>query len=162
MQPKTYKYKNINLSNSVYGFLAQDVKSVLPHSVFIKPDFIPDVFRTATVTNGNTLTLTAHGLTEGASISLKNPDKIVRIISVANADTFTISESLNVEQVTVYGTFVQDYHTLNKDAIWTVSTAALQEVDRQLEAEKTKAAALETKYETLKNDLATIKAHIGL
>ena len=37
-----------------------------------------------------------------------------------------------------------DFHHLNKDAIWAVSTAALQEVDRQLQAEKTKVSTLET------------------
>ena len=32
----------------------------------------------------------------------------------------------------VQGEKVADFHTLNKDAIWTVATSALQEVDRQL------------------------------
>ena len=48
---------------------------------------------------------------------------------------------------------VNDVISLNKDAIWTVATAALQEVDRQLQAEKQKTAALET---TLASTQATL------
>ena len=39
---------------------------------------------------------------------------------------------------------VNDFVFLQKDAIWTVATSALQELDRQLQAEKTKVATLET------------------
>jgi hypothetical protein len=49
----------------------------------------------------------------------------------------------------VYGQEVNDFHTLNKDAIWTVATAALQEVDRQLQAEKQKTSALQTAFDAL-------------
>ena len=36
----------------------------------------------------------------------------------------------------MYGQEVNDFVFLKKDAIWTVATSALQEVDRQLQAEK--------------------------
>jgi ubiquinone biosynthesis protein UbiJ len=39
-------------------------------------------------------------------------------------------------QLFVYGQEVNDFVFLKKDAIWTVATSALQEVDRQLQAEK--------------------------
>jgi hypothetical protein len=41
------------------------------------------------------------------------------------------------------GKEVNDFHGIDKDAIFTVATAALQEVDRQLQAEKAKVAKLE-------------------
>lgn len=47
------------------------------------------------------------------------------------------------------GQRVTDFHTLNKSAIFTVATAALQEVDRQLQAEKAKTATLETQVTDL-------------
>ena len=49
----------------------------------------------------------------------------------------------------VYGQEVDDFHALNKDYIFTVATAALQEVDRQLQAEKAKTATLETQMADL-------------
>jgi hypothetical protein len=47
-------------------------------------------------------------------------------------------------QLFVYGQEVDDFLFVKKEAIWTVATSALQEVDRQLQAEKAKVATLET------------------
>ena len=50
---------------------------------------------------------------------------------------------------------LHDFHNLNKDTIWTLASASLQEVDRQLQAEKAKVAILE-------QELTAIKIHLGL
>jgi hypothetical protein len=47
-------------------------------------------------------------------------------------------------QLFIYGQEVDDFVSLQKSAIFTVTTSALQEVDRQLQAEKAKVATLET------------------
>ena len=47
-------------------------------------------------------------------------------------------------EVFVYGQEVDNFHTLQKDRIFTIATSALQEVDRQLQAEKAKTATLQT------------------
>src|SRR6056300_546169 len=54
-------------------------------------------------------------------------------------------------QLFVYGQEVDDFFFLKKDAIWTVATAALQEVDRQLQAEKARNDALEARIAALEN-----------
>ena len=46
---------------------------------------------------------------------------------------------------------VDDFVFLQKDAIWTVATSALQEVDRQLQAEKARNDALEARISALEN-----------
>jgi len=51
----------------------------------------------------------------------------LKIITVE--DTYTIHPG---NQIFVYGQNINDFHTLKKNAIWTVTTAALQEVDRRL------------------------------
>ena len=52
-------------------------------------------------------------------------------------------------QLFVYGQEVDDFVFLKKEAIWTVATAALQEVDRQLQAEKAKVSTLETQLTSI-------------
>jgi hypothetical protein len=52
-------------------------------------------------------------------------------------------------QIFVYGQQVDDFTFLKKDAIWTVATAALQEVDRQLQNEKLRNDTLETQVSDL-------------
>ena len=45
----------------------------------------------------------------------------------------------------MYGEKVNDFVILKKDAIFTIATSALQEVDRQLQAGKTRNDALEAR-----------------
>ena len=56
----------------------------------------------------------------------------------------------------VYGQYVYDLHILEHDTIYTVATAALQEVDRQQQADKARIAELEAKVseqQSLINDI---------
>ena len=56
----------------------------------------------------------------------------------------------------VYGQYVYDLHILDHDTIYTVATAALQEVDRQQQADKVRIAELEAKVaeqQSLINDI---------
>ena len=46
-------------------------------------------------------------------------------------------------EIFIWGQHVDDFHHLQKSAIYTVATAALQEVDRQLQAEKVKTHQME-------------------
>jgi hypothetical protein len=63
-------------------------------------------------------------------------------------------------KIFVYGQEVNDFHTLNKDAIWTVSTAALQEVDRQLQAEKQKVLVLQDALTSVLAKVDTLVAKV--
>jgi hypothetical protein len=47
-------------------------------------------------------------------------------------------------EIFIWGQEVNDFHHLNKDYLWTIGTAALQEVDRQQQADKARILVLET------------------
>jgi hypothetical protein len=56
----------------------------------------------------------------------------------------------------IYGQYVNDLHILDRDTIYTVATAALQEVDRQQQADKVRIADLEAtvaQQQSLINDI---------
>jgi len=55
------------------------------------------------------------------------------------------------DKIFVYGQQVDDFVFLKKDAIWTVATSALQELDRQLQTEKARNDALEARILALEN-----------
>ena len=61
-------------------------------------------------------------------------------------------------QLFVYGQEVDDFVFLKKESVFTVATAALQEVDRQLQAEKTKTAALETQLTSVLARVAALES----
>ena len=59
-------------------------------------------------------------------------------------------------EVFIYGQEVNNKCILVKDRIFAVGISALQEVDRQLQAEKAKVVTLETENTTLKTQIADI------
>lgn len=63
--------------------------------------------------------------------------------------------------VFIYGKKVDDLHHLKKDSIWTVAAAALQEVDRQQQADKVRIAELEKEVTTLKNQVSTFETQMS-
>jgi hypothetical protein len=67
------------------------------------------------------------------------------------------------------GKEVNDFHGIDKDAIFTVATAALQEVDRQLQAEKTeneitrlKLANAESRISILEQSISSILSKLNV
>jgi hypothetical protein len=107
----------------------------------------------------------------------------IRIIEVINDNTIRINKDMSsscyspeelielsheynvpfvneTNKIFVYGQEVTDFRALNKDAIWTVATAALQEVDRQLQAEKAKTALLETAISSMSSMMTSMLARL--
>ena len=168
IKPKTYKYRDENRgTDTVYGFIAQDVSNVLPYAVHTNPGPVPNILSSSNVT---VLTDTSVQLTLDKTIpddiNLTNTSNICitvdgvgnyncPVISTTGNNIITIEKTSELSNITststayIFGEHVQDFHELTKDAIFTVATAALQEVDRQLQAEKTKVATLETQVADL-------------
>ena len=69
---------------------------------------------------------------------------------VEEEGSWTKKTTTNVgKNIVVKGQVVDDFKILNKDYLWTIATSALQEVDRQLQAEKDKVASLEARISAL-------------
>jgi len=68
-----------------------------------------------------------------------------------NKDTNEIYTGLVKSGAFVYGHEVPDFHSLNKDMIWTITTAATQELDRQLQDTKEQLQDANQKINTLEN-----------
>ena len=167
LKPKTYNYKNSieRGSDMVYGFIAQEVGAILPLAVQKLEDYIPNVIQLASVDHKtiffyqgfNTQNLDASFNTLRI-IDKDSKEHIVNIEEIIDASHIRVDtdlseikgdvdESGNViegNKVFVYGQEIDNFNSLDKNAIWTVATAALQEVDRQLQAEKAKVVTLES------------------
>ena len=166
LKPKIYNYideKQKGTSN-VYGFIAQEVANVLPYAITVGEGDIPNILTNSNVSvtsDSNVLELrldtTVEGLTlsntSNINITIDNDQYLtVPVLSFSGSNVITIQNSDKFSNVTgayIHGEHIQDFNNLNKDAIWAVSTAALQEVDRQLQAEKTKVVTLETQVADL-------------
>ena len=168
LKPKIYNYKDVIARGvePVYGFIAQEVKEVLNYAVSISKDVIPNIYELSSFeTDVITLTFNTSELARDASGNLftklkiktrEDQNEFVNILEVIDEHTLRVDKDLTVwgrnldasgqlvlgNQIFVYGQEINDFHNLTKDAIWTVATAALQEVDRQLQAEKEKVSDL--------------------
>ena len=52
-------------------------------------------------------------------------------------------------KIGVYGQVVDDFLSIEKNYIWTIATSALQEVDRQLQAERARNDELQVRLQAL-------------
>ena len=104
-------------------------------------------------------------------MTARGDDFEVTIKEIVDDKRFTIKESIALEQKThldasgnvlknklfILGEVVDDFQTVKKDAIWMISTAALQEVDRQLQEKKEKTTQIETQVAALLAEVEALK-----
>ena len=152
LRPKYYEYidKVGRGPSTVIGFIAQEVKEVVPQAVCITDGEIPNIYETANV-SADTLTFTNFHTSnlDGTNNMLivyeeGTKRKELTVVEVVDEHTIRVDTEVSGENVFVYGQVVDDFHCINKDYLWTIASAALQEVDRQLQAEKEKVRLLES------------------
>ena len=153
LQPKLYQYEDTYTRGSaaVWGFIAQEVADTLELSTSKRVDYVPNVNGAANVhADGAVLEFDTTKLEAGASkLRLYDRNDVEEDVNIAEIiDEYTVRLSKPIksrDEVFVFGQEVNDFHFLRKDAIWTTAAAALQQVDRELQAEKAKTKALESK-----------------
>ena len=184
IQPRTYAYIDEceHGPGRVFGFIAQEVKDIMPHAVAVQEGDLPNIQRFATVDYAkNVITLEdfdTENLNNTENIIFMDQDEqqqTLKIKSVLNSTQLEIEDDLRealksmetsrlkdysyTGKIFVWGQKVNDFHHIQKSAIFTVATAALQEVDRQLQAEKVRNDALEARNDALeaRNDALEAK-----
>jgi hypothetical protein len=146
VEPKTYKYINkvSKGHNRVYGFIAQQVREVIPDAITIRTNYIPNINLLANYNDG-IITLPL----QPTKVIIKVNDKIkcynendegvyIEVEEVINELTFRIKpldKPYNDNEIFIYGTQVEDFHTLEKDYIFTLNVCATQELHRRMEAQ---------------------------
>jgi cytoskeletal protein CcmA (bactofilin family) len=137
-------------TNKKYGFIAQEVKEIIPESISLHKDYVPNIYDAGTVIDNSLIVLdtkTTNEFTISGDIlkiklyDYKNQQKTVTLDKIINNSSFTIKEplldsDLSDNKIFVFGQEVNDFHILSKETVFTVATAALQEVDKELEKTK--------------------------
>ena len=182
LKPKRYKYRDEVKRGiePVWGFIAQEVRDTLPYATQKRRECIPNIYELANVTASNVINFTNFNTTNLESnttsqiklFDVENNEHLVKLVSVLDEHSIQVDNDLSAwmgavdetgnvvsgNQIFVYGEEVDDFVFLRKDAIWTVATAALQEIDRQLQAEKAKVATLETQVADLLARVQTLES----
>jgi hypothetical protein len=155
---RNVKYKYIDEdargSSMVYGFLAQQVEEYIPHAVSYETNIIPDIFCIGTVTHDETYSYIDIGraVNNDAAIGdtvrfiedVSGKDHYLTVVEV-NGTTIKVSKVLELgTRAFVYGKRVNDFHVLDKHAIYTVAVGAVQEMDRKIQSLETRLATVES------------------
>jgi hypothetical protein len=179
LKPKKYKYREIEKQidkeqEYTIGFIAQEVKQVLPDAISFdeKVNEIPSIQRPCTLSSNileisNAKNVTLYNSSNIARESIydyipkindtlilldENNNKYhVNIDSINSSNSFNISyeDEISSSNLFAFGTKVNDFHTLDKHAIYTVSIGAIQELDRQILNLQAENALLNEKINTL-------------
>ena len=163
IEPTSYEYIDTieKGSNRVYGFIAQQIKDVLPHAVTLSQQSVPDIYDIADISGINMYlrnkTFDFTDASANVEVISRNSGKLDISASFYPPNTITLHTPFqqDMSDIFVYGRKVNDFHVLDKNAIFTVNVAATQELDRQLQAARMEISLLK---DTLSNVVTRLQA----
>ena len=164
IEPKKYKYidKIAKGDKKVYGFIAQQIREVLPDAVNLQREYIPNIMLLADY-NDNVITLSSR-----PSYIIKINDKIkcydiniknvyVEVIEIIDEITFRVKPLEYTDtKIFVYGVEIDDFHTISKEYIFTLNVCATQELHKRMEAQQVIIQSQEDRIKELETKMTQI------
>ena len=168
-----YKDKISKGDSKVFGFIAQQVREHMPMAVALIENIIPNEMRVinpqwTTLADASGYKLTIPDLQDVSSTKYKfyvtndpSGDEVEKeIFSMENDPKSFIFEE-QWQNVFLYGKEVDDFHTLNKQALFTLNFSATQEIDRIQQQEKTKLEEQTSKLEAAEAKIVTLETTLA-
>ena len=129
--------------------IAQDVAKVYPQAVTTDlTEVVPDIYQRALVKDGWIMLSTNLQAGERVKLISETKSKIYEVIE-AESHRFRVQfteENEALEKVFVYGREVDDFHTVDYEAISMLNVSATQELAKQVEMLKAANAAFESRF----------------
>ncbi len=133
--------------------IAQQVEKILPQAVNQQTNVLPDIYRKAEFQDG--WVKLATNLKKGERVRLigDNKEAIHEVLEVTQ-DKFRVDFVADARTVFVYGREVNDFRTVDYDALSMLNVSATQELARQLKISQENFAKLQEENAALKAELA--------
>jgi hypothetical protein len=165
IEPHEYNYvdKESRGDHRVFGFLAQQVREHFPEAINLMKAIIPDVNKVCPVDlEEHTILLGTQARDGKLQIRLSNRTLDLQVTKVDDERVVYTPEDLeeNIEipsEVFVVGYEVDDFHTLNKDFLFTINFAATQELDRVVQNQKAEMESQKAEMESQKAEMEDLK-----
>lgn len=162
IEPKTYDYIDpLKGTSNVYGFIAQQIKEVIPEAVTLIQDVIPNIFVVADATSNIIIFSSNYDVNE-LVVHINKKIKIMdyhgeydmyKIINVnANMNTIEVDKNIMSDKIFVYGMEVNDFHVLDKSYIFTLNVCATQILSRELDKMEQDVKQLEALFNISETD----------
>lgn len=139
--------------------IAQQVEQVFPQAVSQITATIPDIYETAEFKEGWIQLKTNLAVGERVQIMAGKEQQICEVLEVGlSADRFRVAWEIEESSVFVYGREVDDFRSVDYDAIAMLNVSATQELARQLVPNSSELASLKQENLQLKTRLAALEA----
>ena len=117
-------------------------------------EVIPNIFKTGKLSS-NTITLnfdisTTLNVGDEVCVLISDEKKNYKVLSVSE-NTFTIDDNLEGDKCFVYGTKVNDFHTLDKNYIYTLNVGTTQELYKLIQQQNQIIQDLQNRLSILDN-----------
>jgi len=150
--------------------IAQQVESIYPQAVHQSTDFVPSVYELsqnltfeASTKNLTVKTSKNHDFKAGDKVRLMVEDgqKEVSVSQVIDANTFVVSNwEKATDKVFVYGKEVNDFRSVDYEAISMLNVSATQKLYELIQAQQAQIDALKAENGTLKTENKDLKASV--
>ena len=156
------------------GLIAQQVKTVLPDSIFFTSNFIPNV---CTFPSSVQLISDRIELQFNTSVDLVAQDRIkcivitkteqteyITVVSYANQNIIRFEpwpQFAPTDQLFVYGKEIHDFHNVDKDMIGLLGLAGVQELDTLLSLQYQEINQLEQEFADIRSTIPLLQARIA-
>jgi hypothetical protein len=158
LKPCSYKYLSGNKS---YGFIAQDVKKIMPHIVHTYDSEIANINMFAEVSGDNYNILTFSKpiihLLEYNELNIlfsklkmfnySNNKKIVEISNIISDNVLHVSTNLSdfiyENKIFVYGQYIEGLLNINYNAVWSNNICVIQALHKKIGINKEKISYVE-------------------
>ena len=143
------------------GFIAQEVKAILPIAVTTEKAFIPSEYKVvepiySPFEEGYKMFITSlmdikHNQKVRFYVGKNNTEEMIELPALEDGKSFIVPQEYTY--VFVYGKEIDDLHILDKAKIFAIHHAGIQELDRQLLLEKAKNSYLADRVSVLEEKL---------
>jgi hypothetical protein len=173
IEPVSYNHKDCVKRGFIdrFGFIAQDIKDILPSCVNIIKEFIPNIYENVEILNKNIIKLNQKNKSDfyikDAPIKLKiflleketNKEfyKIYTVNKFIDDKTIEINEEIDFENVFLFGQEVDDFHVLNYDDINIINISAVKKLDEEVQQLKETIKNQQSQIEYLMNEINNFK-----
>ena len=155
IEPKTYNYIDIleKGPNTVYGFIAQQIKEIIPEAVTVNSGFIPNIYNSFDC-NNNIINITNSNLNINDEIEVLDNTGTKNIFKINDVSptNITIDKNINGDRCFVIGSKVDDFHALNKEYIFTLNVCATQDLYKLIQQQNQIIQDLQNRINILENN----------
>jgi hypothetical protein len=145
-----------NGNKSYKKVIAQQVKEVFPKAVSTSTNEIPDIYQPTTIENGWVNLTTDLQIGEKVKLTFGKERALFEVLEI-KVNGFKVATEQTGE-VFVYGRQVDDFHTVDYDALSMLNISATQEIVKQLETLQAKNKEQVDKIADLEQQLDNFKA----